>query len=75
MTNNNTIKEEAKPTVKKILGINVYSLTEVAEMIGVTTVTIHNYIKSGTLDARKLGGKWYIAEDTIKKFISGGGNK
>ena len=61
--------------MKNILGINVYRINEVAEMIGVTTVTIHNYIKNGTLDARKLGGKWYIAEETIKTFISGSSNK
>jgi excisionase family DNA binding protein len=53
------------------LGINVYDIKEVAEMLGVTAVTVHRYIKNGTLDARKLGGRWHITEETIRSFIGG----
>ena len=60
--------------MKSILGINVYSIKEVAEMLGITTVTVHNYVRAGKLDARKIGGTWYIAAETIKAFVSGGGN-
>lgn len=57
--------------MKTILGVNLYNLKEVAEMLSVTTTTIHNYIKSDSLDARKIGGRWYVAEETIKLFVSG----
>lgn len=60
--------------MKNILGINVYDVKEVAELLGVTTTTIHAYIKNKTLDARKLGGKWYVTEETIKKYIGAGEN-
>ena len=61
--------------MKTILGITVYSIKEIAEMLSVTTVTVHNYVKSGKLDARKIGGAWYVSEETIKAFVSGGGNR
>ena len=57
--------------MKSVLGVNLYDLKEVAELLSVTTTTIHNYIKSGSLDARKIGGRWYVAEETIKSFVSG----
>lgn len=57
--------------MKTVLGVNLYDLKEVAELLSVTTTTIHNYIKAGSLDARKIGGRWYIAEETIKLFVSG----
>ena len=60
--------------MKTILGVNLYDIREVAELLSVTTTTIHNYIKSGSLDARKIGGRWYIAEETIKLFVSGSNN-
>jgi predicted site-specific integrase-resolvase len=40
-------------------------------MLSVTTTTIHNYIKAGSLDARKIGGRWFVSEETIKSFVSG----
>jgi len=57
--------------MKTVLGVNLYDLKEVAELLSVTTTTIHNYIKAGSLDARKIGGRWYVAEETIKQFVSG----
>ena len=60
--------------MKSILGVSLYDIKEVAELLSVTTTTIHNYIKSGSLDARKIGGRWFISEETIKLFVSGSNN-
>ena len=57
--------------MKCILGVNLYDIPEVAEMLSVSKTTIHNYIKSGKLDAQKIGGKLYCSEESIKNFISG----
>ena len=61
--------------MKKILGITVYDVAEVAAMLDVTNTTITNYIRRGAIDARMLGGKWHISEQALKNFVSGGGNE
>jgi excisionase family DNA binding protein len=57
--------------LKIVLGITIYNVKELSEMLGVSITTIHSYIKNGTLDARKFGGCWHITEETIKTFIGG----
>jgi excisionase family DNA binding protein len=58
-------------TKRQILGITIYPLKEIAAMLNVTTMTMHNYIKQGKLPARKVGGAYYITEENLKEFISG----
>jgi excisionase family DNA binding protein len=58
-------------TKRQILGITIYPVKEIAEMLKITTTTIHNYIKQGILPARKVGGAYYVTEDNLKEFISG----
>jgi excisionase family DNA binding protein len=50
----------------------LYTIKEVASLLGVTTQTIHNYRKSGHLNALKIGkGSVRIAESEIKRLIGG----
>lgn len=54
-----------------IMSIKLYSLKEVAHLLDVTERTLHNYIKSGKLKGQKIGGKWKISDENLKKFING----
>ena len=48
-----------------------YTMTEVAELLGVTYRTIRSYVMTGKLKAVKIGGMWKISEDNLRKFING----
>jgi len=58
--------------MRSVLGVNLYDLREVAEMLGVSYSTVRNYIKESKLEALKIGSKLYVNEENIKGFISGG---
>lgn len=51
--------------------IRLYTLTELAPMLGVTPRTLQSYVKSGRLKGVKIGGKWKVTEENLKKFING----
>ena len=50
--------------------IKIYSMKEVATILDVTERTLYSYIKNGKLKAKKIGGKWMITEENLKKFIN-----
>lgn len=54
---------------KVILEVKLYSLTEAAELLGVTKATITKYIKQGRILSTLIGGKKYVSEDNIKSFL------
>lgn len=54
-----------------MLDIKVYSLKEASNILGVTERTLYNYIKAGRMKVQKIGGKWIITEENLKKFIKG----
>ena len=51
--------------------LNVYTLTELEPILGVTHRTLLTYVTSGRLKAVKIGGKWKVSEENLKKFING----
>ena len=44
-------------------------MREVSEILKVTERTLYNYIKEGRLKVQKIGGKWIITEENLRKFI------
>ena len=56
--------------MKVILGTQLYNQTEVASLLGITTNTLRKYIKQEKLKTTLIGGKQYISEDEIKRFIN-----
>ena len=62
MENNRTAKLE---------DLKVYSLTEIAPILGVTHRTLLTYVSTGKLKDVKIGGKWKVSEDNLKRFING----
>ena len=49
----------------------LYTLPELEKMLTVSNRTLLNYIKDGRLKAVKIGGKWLVSEDNLKKFLNG----
>jgi len=52
-----------------MLDIKVYSIKQVGKILNVTERTLLSYIKDGKLKAQKIGGKWVITEENLRKFI------
>lgn len=55
-----------KETVKK----DFYSINEVAEKLSVHPNTIRNFIKRGTITAKKVGLQWRIPIEELDKDLS-----
>lgn len=55
----------------KLESIRLYTLTELEPILGVTHRTLQSYIKDGRLKGVKIGGKWKVSEETLRKFING----
>lgn len=47
-----------------------YRPTEAAEMLGVKRWTVFELIRSGQLEARKLGGATIILHSELERFVS-----
>ncbi len=54
---------------KNYLTDNYYDLGEAAEILGVTLTTMRGYVTKGKIPANKIGGKWQIQKEEIKKHI------
>lgn len=56
---------------KVILDVKLYSVGEVAELLGVAYQTAQKYINDGKLTAQLIAGKRFVSEENLKKFLSG----
>ena len=68
MVNN---EEIAKGRQESLSSFTVYTLTELEPVLGVTHRTLLQYVKDGKLQAVKIGGKWKVSGENLKKFING----
>ena len=48
-----------------------YSVPETAQAIGVSSRTIHNYIKDGALPCVRIGTRVLIEVEALREFIAG----
>lgn len=63
--------EEKTNRTNELEELKVYSLTEIAPILGVTHRTLLTYIKDGRLKGVKIGGKWKVSGENLRKFING----
>ena len=61
--------------MKVILGVKLYSIAEVGELLGVQRPTASKYIQQGKLKARTIGGHKYVSEENLKEFLHNSDNK
>lgn len=55
---------------KVIQGIKFYDVKEAAEALDITPQTVRAYIKTGKLQATRIGRPFLIAEKSLKNIIS-----
>ena len=65
------IKELLQIRQEQLSNFRVYTLTELEPVLGVTHRTLLQYVKDGKIKAVKIGGKWKVSEETLRKFING----
>ena len=53
-----------------MLDEKLYTVADVAEVTGLTSRTIRNYLKDGTLRGQKIGVQWRFTEEEIRKLFS-----
>jgi excisionase family DNA binding protein len=49
--------------------IKIYDLEDLMKLFKVTRRTLYNYLKSGELKGKKIGAKWFVTEEDLKRFI------
>ena len=52
-----------------IAGVKLYSVREIAQLVGVTPQTIRRYIKDGRLKCRRIGRNLFSSETDLKNFV------
>lgn len=48
----------------------IYTLGEVMELLKVTRRTLYNHINEGKLDAFKVGDRWRVTEESLRKYLT-----
>ena len=60
----------AEERLKDLEDIKLYSLTEIEEIVGLTAQTLKRHIKSGKLDAVKIGNRWKVTKKNLEEYIN-----
>ena len=55
--------------MKEVLGVKLYTLKEVGELLGVQQQTVSKYVQQGKLKARVIGGAKDVSEENLKEFL------
>lgn len=55
--------------MKEILGVNLYTMAEVGQILGVQRSTASKYVQQGKLKARTIGARYYVTEEGLKEFL------
>lgn len=50
--------------------LRLFTLEELSEKLGITTVTLRAYIKEGRLKGRKAGVRWYVSEEALREYFA-----
>jgi excisionase family DNA binding protein len=48
----------------------LYTVEDIAKMTSLTSRTIRNYLKDGSLQGAKIGGQWRFTMDNIKRLFN-----
>lgn len=55
--------------MRQIGDLKLYTVDELAALMGIRPKTIREYLKTGKLHGRKMAGRWYITEDAIAAYF------
>ena len=65
------MSEKEKNRTDDLTDLKLYTLKEIAPILGVTYRTVVNYVHSGRLPAKKIGGKWKVSGEMLRSWIDG----
>lgn len=54
----------------KFESLTLYSIMELSERMNITATTLRAYLKEGLLRGRKVAGKWYVSEDSLREYFN-----
>lgn len=62
---------EMKPSI--VVGdMKIYSVEDVSKLLNLHIMTVRRYLKTGKIKAQKLGKRWYVTEEAIQDYFTGG---
>lgn len=57
--------------MREILGVNLYSVEEVGNLLGIKRPSVYRYIKLERLRGQKINGEWWVSEESLRDFLNG----
>ncbi|MBA7492554.1 hypothetical protein ES702_03104 [subsurface metagenome] len=58
-----------------IINTKLYTVEDLVDMLNISDKTVRAYLREGKIKARKIGLRWRVTEENLKKFLEGGDNK
>jgi excisionase family DNA binding protein len=58
--------------VKEIGNIRVFTIEDLSEGLSVNPRVVREWLKEGKIVGKKVGRRWLVTEDSLKKFLEGG---
>lgn len=56
----------------KLGKLTAYDVKELSTLFSLDPQSVRSYIRAGKLKGTKVGVKWYVTEENIRAFLSGG---
>lgn len=53
----------------KIGELELYTVDELSELMGIQERTIREYLKAGKIRGRKLAKRWYVTEEALREYF------
>ncbi len=54
---------------RKIGDLKLYSVDDLHKMLGISKMTIRAYLREGKLQGRKMGVKWFVTEESLRRYF------
>ena len=54
---------------KQIGDLKLYDLKELSEILGITVVSLRNYLRSKKIRGRKMGRNWYVTQEALEEYL------
>lgn len=58
--------------IKENTELQVYTISQVQSILGLTQKCVYNYIQRGNLKAAKFGNRWRVSRKDLEDFIERG---
>lgn len=53
----------------KIGELELYTVDELSDLMGIQERTIREYLKAGKIRGRKLAKRWYVTEEALRDYF------